>query len=66
MDFNTFSLILISSVILLGAGVFLIKYPKTMRNFDTKMTLYVKDENDYIQMCRMFGMLFIFISLSVF
>ena len=41
-----------------GVGITLFFFPNVVRRYDTRMTLSIKDENDYIFSTKVFGIVF--------
>jgi hypothetical protein len=55
--------LLLASIFFAGIGLLLIRYPHVIRRYDTRLTRQIKDEGEYIVVCRIFGFIFVFISL---
>ena len=57
---------IVVSFFLAGAGAFCAIFPRTVRKYDTRMTRWIKDEDDYVLTCRVFGLVFLVISPAPF
>ena len=55
---------LIAGMLILSAGIICMLFPSTIRKYDTRMTRYIKDEDEYVFSMRIFGLVLTVLSLG--
>jgi len=51
--------LLIGGLLFLGIGLGMVFFPSKIRTFDTRMTRFIKNEDEYILTSRVFGVIFL-------
>jgi len=56
---------LIAVLLILLAGIICLLLPAWLRKYDTRMTRYIKDKEEYVFTMRFFGLVLIILALGV-
>ena len=63
---NPIPVLIVIGTLASAFGALMLFFPRTVRKYDMRMTLWIKDEASYIAFTRVFGALFLRLGLLIF